>query len=107
MRRAFSTVSRVRQNVSLFTVPINFGQPLTGPDKAPSLLINGGLLNILDKQGWDVKRFPKIDADGFVHPKDELTKTAEAAAKNCAEVGFTCERAYKEILPQAKTMILY
>ena len=57
LRRAFSVgVKRVgRQNVTVFSIPVNVGQPLLGPDKAPTLMKAHGLIDNLDALNWNVK----------------------------------------------------
>lgn len=105
IRRSFSEgLKRIgRQNVSLFSIPVNVGQPLLGPDKAPTLIKSQGLMDNLDALNWKVTEFPEITGNGFVHPTgDNAILSAEQDAKNCAEVGYVCEKSYNTILPEAK-----
>lgn len=125
IRRAFSaTASRTgsiestvgpRGTVSLFQIPVNLGQPYLGPDKAPALLIEKGLPNLLKSSGWGTKMMPVIDSTGFNESKmletwkavcdgtDALVMDHAKKAKNIAEVGYVCEKAHKAIYEEAKT----
>ena len=38
--------------VSVINIPINLGQRLEGPDKAPEMLRDAGLFKLLDECGW-------------------------------------------------------
>jgi arginase len=120
IRRAFSAATAAatkgpRGTVSLFQIPVNLGQPFLGPDKAPKLLLESGLTDILAASGWGTKMMPVIDTTGFVEEKalsdwsnasdgchDVITRHAQSA-KNIAEVGYVCEKAHKAIYEEAKT----
>lgn len=100
LRRALSTVTR-RNNVSVFSIPINFGQPLAGVDRAPELMFQNGLVDALATLNWNAKRIPDIVSSGVL--TDEKALPEGAKARNCAEVGVVCEKAYKAILEEART----
>ena len=62
IRRAFSAAAKAgpRGTVSIFQIPVNLGQPLLGPDKAPKLLLENGLPGILESSGWGTKMMPLL-----------------------------------------------
>ena len=91
---------------SLISIPISIGQPKDGADDAPRVLKEAGLLNLLEfKLGWSVKQLPDITATTSTSDtnKDPSQTLALVTAKNCAQVGSTCEEVYKGVYEQAKT----
>ncbi len=95
-----------KQNCSLISIPISAGQPKPGADASPKRLKEGGLITILeDNLGWRVFDLPDITAT--TSDKDtnkDPTKTLPSVkAKNCAQVGSTCEKVFNTVYEQAKT----
>lgn len=86
MKRFFSS-SAIRSNIcSVWSIPINLGQPLLGPDKAPALLHRAGLTNLLTSCGWRVAIQPSFEAALANGAAEELSN-----AKNIDQIGRTCK----------------
>lgn len=91
---------------SLISIPISVGQPKDGADDAPRILKEAGLVNMLEfKLGWSVTQVPDITATSGTKDtnKDPSQTLVGVNAKNCAQVGSTCEEVYKGVYEQAKT----
>lgn len=100
MRR---TMQRSAKTVSVLSVPMNLGQPFLGPDLTPHLLKEHGLSELLASCGWRVIMEPDIVAGGPPPPNIPLKKMVLGNAKNCAEVGFVCEKAFHQVKKHAET----
>jgi arginase len=91
---------------SLISIPISLGQPFVGPDSSPRLLKEHGLLQILGDCGWRVEQLPDIIAAESVNTnKDVATHIDfnEVNAKNCAQVGATCQKVYEQVFEEASS----
>ena len=102
LRTAETACSSTRgvRTAAIIRVPISLGQPLLGPDRSPQLLLERGLLKMLDECGWATEVLPEIKNSDDVRRKgggDGLN------AKNVAEVGRVCERIFATVLEQAQT----
>ena len=102
LRRFSSGITN--STISLFQIPVNLGQPLLGPDRAPALLLENGLLKSLESNGWDVKLFPAIKSTLNEASRQalEINKNLPIA-RNCDEVGNVCKLAFQEIGKEAFT----
>ena len=88
--------------ISLFQIPVNLGQPLLGPDRAPALLLENGLQKSLESNGWDVKLLPVIRST--LSNKEPFPPSSNLPiARNCNEVGNVCELAFQAIGKEALT----
>lgn len=85
---------------SVISLPVNLGQPFLGPDRAPQLIKDAGLLQLLSKCGWRVQEEPQIS---FVVSSPPSAEDPKLNARNCHHVGVVCERIYHQVLEQAKT----
>ena len=91
---------------SLISIPISLGQPFIGPDSAPGLLKEHGLLQILGDSGWRVEQLPDIQAAPSVNTnkdRDALVSFRDESAKNCAQVGATCFNVYEQVYATAQS----
>lgn len=88
MRRFFSSSAALNSGrvCSVWSIPINLGQPLLGPDKAPSLLQKAGLNNILKQCDWRVDIQPPFEAAPVSHTVHDFP-----SAKNIDQIGRTCK----------------
>jgi arginase len=93
MRNSTKLLSRT---VSLISLPVNLGQPLLGPDKAPSLLFNHGLIPLLSSLDWRILQVPEL-----IYPTLPTIDTPNA--KNCNQVGRICEQIYHQVSEHAAT----
>ena len=100
MRR---TLLRNAKTVSVISIPMNLGQPFLGPDLTPHLLKEHGLSSLLSSCGWRTEMVPDIVSGGippiYVPKKDIILGNA----KNCAEVGFVCEKVFHQVKSYAET----
>lgn len=103
-RRGFTnSTTGLLKNASLLSIPVNLGQPLLGPDKAPELLIKNGLMGLLHASGWNVKHLSDVSTEGYVPTTNAELLKLEAKAKNCGQVGYVCKKAFDVLTPVAKT----
>jgi len=100
MRRAYAKFSH--RKTSLISLPVNLGQPLLGPDRSPSLLMENGLLSILESLGWQVTQVPDIINSTTISYNDQASLVTPKA-KNCAQVGKICHRIYEQLSEHAAT----
>lgn len=100
MRR---TLQRSAKTVSVISVPMNLGQPFLGPDLSPKLLKDNGLSSLLSSCGWRITMEPDIFSVGTppLHIPDASIVLGNA--KNCAEVGYVCEKVYHVVKKHAET----
>ena len=98
MRRAYAKFSK---KTSLISLPVNLGQPLLGPDRSPSLLMENGLLSMLGSLGWQVIQVPDIINSTAMTYTDQTSITPKA--KNCAQVGQICHKIYEQLAEHAAT----
>lgn len=93
--RFMATFKKPNQ-VSIFSIPMNLGQPFLGPDQTPSMLVEHGLLQMLGNLGYRIHQVPEIKSTGSVDNSE-----CGENAKNCAEVGRVSESAFNEVLKHA------
>jgi arginase len=100
MRRSRALCSKT---VSVISVPMNLGQPFLGPDLTPRLMRENGLNSLLSSCGWRIDMEPDIISSGSppVHIPDRNIVLGNA--KNCAEVGFICEKVFHVVKKHAET----
>lgn len=98
MRRAFTKYSKT---TSLISLPVSLGQPLLGPDRSPSMLMDNGLLSMLGNLGWRVLQAPDIISTAMKH--DSFNDIHTPKAKNCAQVGQICQKIYDQVSEHAAT----
>lgn len=103
MRRTTPVLSALKKNVSLFQIPMNLGQPLLGPDKAPTLIMEHGLTQQLSNMGYRVEQIPEINVADMEEEVDIPTDLI-GTARNAAEVGYVCKKTYNEVRPRAEKM---
>jgi len=88
--------------VSVFSIPINLGQPYLGPDKSPSLIYNSGLLKLLGNCGWRVKQIPEISSSSDSNIISQLNHDElNYNARNINQIGQVCNRIYNDISKEA------
>lgn len=102
MRRSIQRCA-ASKTVSLISIPMNLGQPFLGPDLTPQRLREHGLNDLLKSCGWRVDVEPDIISSGTarLYVPDKSIKFGNA--KNCAEVGFVCEKAFHIVKKHAET----
>eukprot|EP01035_Chromulina_nebulosa_P018570 gene18570-24294_t len=101
MSRIKNKYVRFYGTVSVFSVPINLGQPYLGPDKSPSLLYNSGLRKLLGNCGWRVKQIPEISLSSLDHNKITHGDELNYNARNINQIGHVCNRIYNDISKEA------
>jgi arginase len=91
------------KTVSVISVPMNLGQPFLGPDQTPKLMKENGLSSLLTSCGWRIDMEPDIISAGSpaLHIPDR--NVVLGTAKNCAEVGYVCEKVFHVVKRHAET----
>jgi arginase len=82
---------------------MNLGQPFLGPDLTPHLLKEHGLSELLASCGYRIIMEPDIVAAGPPPLYTPPTNMTLGNAKNCAEVGFVCEKVFHQVKKHAET----
>lgn len=100
MRRCRALCSKT---VSVISVPMNLGQPFLGPDLTPRLMRENGLNSLLSSCGWRIDTEPDIISSGSPPVHSRNSDLCLGHAKNCAEVGFICEKVFHVVKKHAET----